>query len=54
MLFGVFFHFGEAQGGFGRLKLDEIDAASSFLRLPMARNGSKWAFKAQIRPSKNL
>ena len=29
-------------GGLGGLKLDEIDAANSFLMLPMARNGFKW------------
>ena len=39
------FHFGEAQGGLGGLNLDEIDAANSFLRLPMARNGLEWPFK---------
>ena len=33
---------GEARGGLGGLKLDEIDAANSFLMLPMARNSSKW------------
>ena len=36
---------GEAQGGLGGLKLDEIDAANSFLMLPMARNGFKWPVK---------
>ena len=32
----------EAQGGLEGLKLDEIEAANSFLMLPMARTGSKW------------
>ena len=31
-----------APGGLGELELDEIDAANSFLMLPMARNGLKW------------
>ena len=33
---------GEARGDLGGPKLDEIDAANSFLMLPMARNGFKW------------
>ena len=36
---------GEAWGGLGGLKLDEIDAANSILRLPMSRNGFKWPVK---------
>ena len=39
---------GEAQGGLGGLKLDEIDAANSFLMLPMARNGFKWPVISQL------
>ena len=35
----------EARGGHGRLNLDEIDAANSFLMLPMPRNGLKWPVK---------
>ena len=35
----------EAREGLGGLKLDEIDAANSFLMLPMARNGLKWPVK---------
>ena len=31
--------------GLEGLKLDEIDAANSFLMLPMAQNGSKWPVK---------
>ena len=38
---------GEARAGLGGLKLDEIDAANSFLMLPMARNG-------QLRPVKRV
>ena len=34
-----------ARGALGGLKLDEIDATSSFLMLPMARNGLKWPVK---------
>ena len=40
----------EAQGGLGGLKLDEIDAANSFLMLPMARNGLKWPVMNQFFP----
>ena len=36
---------GEARGGLGGFKLNEIDAANSFLMLPMARNGFKWPVK---------
>ena len=35
----------EACGDLGGLKMDEIDAANSFLMLPMARNGFKWPVK---------
>ena len=35
------------------LKLDQIDVANSFLRLPMARNGSKWLLRDQLRPEEN-
>ena len=34
----------------GGLKLDEIDAANSFLTLLMARNGLRWPFKSHLRP----
>ena len=37
----------------GGLKLDEIDAANSFLMLLMARNSLKWSFKTHFRPVKN-
>ena len=47
------FHFGEARGGLGGLKLDEIDAANSFLRLRMARSGLKWALKTNFSCKKN-
>ena len=36
---------GEAREGLGGLKLDEIEAANSFLMLLMARNGLKWPVK---------
>ena len=36
---------GKALEGLGGLKLDEIDAASSFLMLQMARDGFKWPVK---------
>ena len=42
-----------AWGALGGLKLDEIDAANSFLMLLMARNGLKWPFKIHLRPIKN-
>ena len=32
----------EARGGLGGFKLDEIEAATSFPMLPMARDGLKW------------
>ena len=41
---------GEAHGDLGRLKLDEIDAATSFLMLPMARNGFKWPVMSPFFP----
>ena len=41
--------FGEARGGLsGGLNLDEIDAANSFLMLPMVRNGLKWPILSQF------
>ena len=40
-------------GGSWGLKLDEIDAANSFLMLPMARNGFKWPLKTHLRPGKH-
>ena len=43
---------GEARGGLAGLKLDEIDAANSFLMLPMARNASKWPVNTSFRPVK--
>ena len=50
VIFLAVFGHSKAPGGLGGLKLDEIDAANSFLMLPMARNGSTWPF---IRPVKN-
>ena len=44
---------GEAQEGLGGLKLDEIDAANSFLMLPMARNGLKWPVKTIQKSAEN-
>ena len=37
----------EALGGLEGLKLDEIEAANSFLMLPVARNSSKWSVWGQ-------
>ena len=45
---------GEAQGGLGGLKPDEIDAANSFLMLPMARNGFKRPVKTSQRSRNGL
>ena len=33
---------GEAREALGGLKPDELDAANSFLMLPMAQDGLKW------------
>ena len=49
----LFFVGFRARGALGGLKLDEIDAANSFLMLLMARNGLKWPFKGHLRPVKN-
>ena len=38
---------GKARGGLEGLKLDETDAANSFLRLPMARNSPKLPLRDQ-------
>ena len=45
---------GEARGGLEGLKLDEIDAANSFLMLPMARNALSWPILNQLFPSKTI
>ena len=42
-----------SRGDLGGLKLDEIDAANSFLMLPMARKGSKWPLRDKSRPAEN-
>ena len=47
------FPFEGASRGLGGLKLDGIDAANSFLMLPMARNSLNWQFKTHFRPVKN-
>ena len=39
--------------GLGKLKMDEIDAANSFLRLPMVRNGLKWPVETNQKSVKN-
>ena len=44
---------GRPREGLGGLKLDEIDAANSFLMLPMARNGFKWPVKTNFSRKKN-
>ena len=41
-----------SQGGLGGLKLGEIDAANSFLMLPMAWNGLKRPVKISQKPIK--
>ena len=46
--------FGRPGGDLGGLKLDEIDAANSFLMLPMARNGFKWPVKTSKKINKIL
>ena len=48
MFFVVFLYFWALLG----LKLDEIDAANSFLMLPKAPNGSKWPGKTDSKPIK--
>ena len=53
MMFLVFFPFKGPPRGLGSLKLDEIDAANSFLMLLMARNCLKWSFKNHFRQVKH-